>query len=239
MRTLVWDLETAPNTAHVWGLWDQSVGLPQLLESGYVLCFAAKWVGEDKVMFHKGPGMVEAAHKLLDKADVVVSFNGISFDTKWMQSEFVRAGMTPPSPVAHVDLLRVVRANFRFPSNKLAYVASELLGEGKAPTGGHETWIGCMAGNRDAWAKMRAYNMADVVLTERLFERLKPWIKLPNPALYGDADLGEITCPGCGSNDMAKRGLAYTTLTTYQRFQCRRCQRWARGKNRVHSVNAR
>ena len=43
MKTLTLDIETAPQVAHVWGLWQQNVGLPQLLESGYVMCFAAKW----------------------------------------------------------------------------------------------------------------------------------------------------------------------------------------------------
>lgn len=240
MRTLVIDIETAPNTAHVWGIWQQNVGLPQLLESGYVLCFAAKWVGEDKIMFHKGRTMLKAAHKLINQADVVVGFNHIGFDMKWLNSEFVRAGMLPPSPYVNVDLLRTVRAQFRFPSNKLQYVAGELLGEHKAETGGHATWIGCMAGNRDAWARMESYNRADVALTERLYEALKPWIKnLPVSALYGDAMPGEITCPQCGSNDMHSRGNQYTALTSYQRFQCNACGRWSRGKSGVRRVNAR
>jgi len=63
VKTLVIDIETAPNVGHVWGLWQQNIGLPQLLESGYVMCFAAKWVGQDRVMFHKGSSVPRAAHK--------------------------------------------------------------------------------------------------------------------------------------------------------------------------------
>jgi hypothetical protein len=229
MKVLTLDIETAPNVGHVWGLWQQNVGLPQLLESGYVLCFAAKWEHEDKVRFHR-TDVARHAHKLLTEADVIVHYNGTKFDIPWLQSEMVRAGMVPPAPFAQVDLCGVVKQRFRFPSNKLEYVASELLGEGKAPTGGHHTWIGCMAGDPKAWARMREYNEADVLLTERLYQRLKPWIKLPNPALYGDADVAEKTCPGCGSSDVRKRGLAYTTLTSYQRYQCVACGRWGRGR---------
>lgn len=239
MKVLTWDLETAPNLAHTWGLWDQNVGLPQLLKSGYVLCFAAKWEHEDKVRFHKGPGMALAAWKLLDEADVVVSFNGLSFDTKWMHSEFVRAGYTPPSPYAQVDLCRVVKQQFRFPSNKLEYVASELLGEGKQSTGGHQTWIGCMNGDRASWAKMRGYNEADVLLTERLYQHLKPWIRnLPNASLYDGAG-DEKVCGQCGSDNIHRRGLAYTTMSAYVRYQCQDCGRWGRGKSRVRGVDVR
>lgn len=240
MKTLVWDLETAPNVGHMWGLWQQNIGLPQLLESGYVLCFAAKWVGEEKVHFHKGPGLVAAAHKLLTAADAIVTFNGVSFDQKWIQSEFVRAGLTPPPAAKQIDLCRVVKQQFRFPSNKLEYVASELLGEGKAATGGHHTWIGCMNGDPKAWARMREYNVADVLLTERLYHRLLPWIKnLPIPALYGDAQPGTVTCPQCGSNNVRKRGVAYTRLASYQRFLCSDCGRYSRGKHQLEGVNAR
>jgi len=33
MQILLLDIETAPNTAHVWGLWNQNVSLNQLMES--------------------------------------------------------------------------------------------------------------------------------------------------------------------------------------------------------------
>lgn len=233
------DIETAPNTASVWGLWQQNVGLPQLLESGYVLCFAAKWEHEDKVRFHKGPGLVRAAHKLLTEADVVVHYNGTKFDIPWLNTEMVRAGLTPPAPFAQVDLCAVVKQRFRFPSNKLEYVASELLGQGKAATGGHGTWLGCMAGDRAAWDRMEFYNRQDVLVTEKLYQHLKPWIpRLPNPRLY-DGAVAEHTCPQCGSDDIRKRGTAYTALSSYQRYVCNRCGRWGRGKNLIQGVNVR
>lgn len=239
MKVLVLDLETAPHVAHVWGLFDQTVGLSQLIESGYVLGVGAKWEGDPKVYFHKGPNMAAKVHKMLDDADVVVGFNHVQFDLRHLRTEFVKAGLTPPSPWTDIDLLRVVRANFKFASNKLAYVSQELLGDAKAPTGGHQLWIDVMANKRDAWKRMEAYCVQDVLLTERLYQYLKPWIKLPNPALYGAADVGPVTCPGCGSNDVRKRGLAYTALQSYQRYQCTPCGRWSRGKRAIAGVDAR
>lgn len=240
MKILTVDLESAPNLAHTWGIWQQNVGLPQLIQPGYVMCFAAKWYHEPDVMFHRGKGMTKAIHKLLGQADVVVTWNGDRFDLPYFHTEFVKAGMPPPAPYRSLDLLPVVRRAFKFQSNKLDFIASELLGERKIATGGHETWIGCMANNADAWAKMESYNRHDVVLTERLYDVLKPWVKAPpNPALYGDADVAPTTCPQCGSAKIKKSGIAYTQLSAYQRYQCTVCQRWMRGQRRHLSVDAR
>jgi len=51
MKILLIDIEVAPNTAHVWGIFDQNISINQLLESSYTLCYAAKWYGESKIMF--------------------------------------------------------------------------------------------------------------------------------------------------------------------------------------------
>ena len=51
-KILVLDIETKPALAYVWGLFDQNIGLNQIVEVGSVICFAAKWYDERKVMFH-------------------------------------------------------------------------------------------------------------------------------------------------------------------------------------------
>lgn len=238
MKTLIIDIETAPNTAHVWGLWQQNVGLPQLLESGYVMCFAAKWEHKDKVMFYRS-NVAGHAHRLFNEADAVVHYNGDNFDIPWLQTEMVKAGLTQPSGFVSIDLCKTVKQQFRFPSNKLEYVARELLGDGKAATGGHSTWVGCMAGSPEAWRKMRAYNEADVFLTERLYHRLKPFIRnLPNVGLY-DGDGTIDRCPQCGGEDIIHRGYAYTRLSAYPRMSCKTCGRWFRSGRRVRAVDAR
>ncbi len=80
--------------------------------------------------------------------------------------------------------------------------------------------------------------MADVVLTERLFDRLRPWVpNLPHPALFDGTD--PLSCPDCGSENLQKRGYAYTSLSKYQRFCCDDCGRWSRGGKRLSGVDAR
>lgn len=233
MKILLLDIETAPNLAHVWGLWDQTVGLSQLLESGYVLCWAAKQYGSREIMFDsvmksKPIAMLKRIHALLDEADVVVHYNGRSFDIPTLNKEFVQHGLPPPSPYKQVDLLQVVKRQFRFPSNKLDYVAQKLKIGRKVKHAGHEMWIKCMARDKAAWAKMERYNKQDVRVLERLYDRLRPWItNHPNLGLYS-TDGTKLTCPTCGSHELQRRGEARTVNTVYARYQCTGCGSWSR-----------
>jgi len=67
--------------------------------------------------------MLDDLHALMDEADVVCGWNSTTFDHKHIKREFLEAGMLPPSPTKDLDLMRVVKSQFRFPSNKLDYVA--------------------------------------------------------------------------------------------------------------------
>jgi predicted RNA-binding Zn-ribbon protein involved in translation (DUF1610 family) len=247
MKTLILDIETSPNLAHVWQLWNiHNVGLNQLLASGEVLCFAAKWHGTSGTIFHSlhadgKEAMLQAAYDLICEADVVVHFNGRTFDMPWLFSEFVRQGWTPPAPYQDIDLKVISAKTFRFPSNKLDYLASELLGKKKIKNAdGHELWIACMNGDPKAWKQMEKYNRMDTELTSELFDRIRPWIRnLPNPALYDEADPVEHTCPDCGGCELTREGFSYTKISKYQRYSCDECGRWSRGKKAIVTVDLR
>ena len=243
LKLLTIDIETSPNTADVWSLWKVNVSLNQLRSSGAVISFAARWHGTKKVLFfsdhHNGHDvMVQAAHDLLSEADAVIHYNGTSFDMPHLNREFLLAGMPPPKPYKNVDLLLAVRKKFRFVSNKLDYVTQAVGLEGKVHHEGHTLWVKCMAGDGQAWSKMRAYNKMDVVQTEKLFDVLRPWVDgLPNPALYNESD--ESTCERCGGTHLQRRGFAYTQLGAYQQWQCQGCKSWSRSAKRHHSVDLR
>lgn len=231
MKILLLDIETAPNTAHVWGLWKQNVSINQLQESSYVLCWSAKWLNSNEIMFgsvHKSlpDKMLAEIHSLLDEADAVVHYNGTKFDIPTLNKEFLLWGFDPPAPYKQIDLLRVARNQFKFPSNKLDYVANALgLGKKKEHIG-HELWIKCMAHDPIAWQMMEEYNIQDVVLLEKVYGKLKPWIK--NHANYSlHSDTGSV-CPNCGGDHYQKRGFYYTHNCQYQRYQCKGCGTWFR-----------
>jgi len=229
-RILLTDIETAPNKAYIWGLWDKFVPTDRVIESGYMLCFSAKWLGDKHMMYadmrNGSKPMLLAAHSLLNDADIVVHYNGTKFDIPTLRREFIKANMKPPAPFKQLDLLRVVKRYFRFESNKLDYVSRALGLGNKARHEGFQLWVKCMEGDPKAWSVMERYNKQDVVLLEKLYLRLRPWIdQHPNMSAYQE----DLACPKCGSGLIQRRGSQVALTRVYQRYQCRMCGGWFRG----------
>ena len=236
MRILFLDIETSPNSGYFWGLWEQNIAPSQLLETSNVLCWSAKWYGSKEILFdsvHKSSeiNMLKGVHKLLSEADAVVHFNGTKFDIPTLNKEFVLNNLLPPPPSKQIDLLKVCRGQFRFPSNRLDYVASALgLGEKKKTE--FKLWVDCMNNDAKAWREMERYNKHDVKLLELVYIRLLPWIKShANYNLYGQTH----SCPNCGSKQVQNRGITVTKTLRYQRFQCQDCGTWSRSAVRDKS----
>lgn len=239
MKILLLDIETSPNLATVWGLFNQNIGINQLLEPGYTLCWAAKWLGDDYTYFdsvyRSSPKqMVKRIHKMLSEADAVVHYNGTKFDIPTLNREFLMYGLTPPAPFKEIDLLRTVRNRFRFTSNKLDYVARQLGLDAKVQHKGMELWLGCMNKDKESWDIMEDYNVTDVAILEQLYDKLLPWIKgHANHSLHTSDEV----CPHCGGAHYQKRGFSYTSGGKYQRFQCNKCGTWFRGTKSLAQKN--
>lgn len=236
MKILLLDIENAPHQGYMWGLWQQNIGLNQLVQAGYTLCWAAKWYGEREMKFGSiyqdgTMEMLKGIHKLMDEADCIVHYNGKKHDIPILNKEFVTYGFKPPSPAKHVDLYQVAKAKFKFASNKMDYV-SQALGLGKKHETSFELWVACMENDPQAWKKMERYNKQDVLLLELIYDKFKPWIKdHANHNLYTE---GQLVCPNCGSKHVQKRGFAYTALLKFQRYQCNKCGNWFRSNSSLN-----
>jgi hypothetical protein len=230
------DIETAPHLSATWGLYDQNVSLDQLIRPGYTLCWAAKWYGDKDIMFESilsgEKRMIRKMHKLLNEADAVCHYNGTKFDVPTLNKEFLLQNLHPPAPFKEIDLLKTARGRFKLASNKLDFVA-QILGLGcKTKHKGMELWFGCMHKKPEDWAVMETYNKQDVVLLEKVYDRLKPWIKgHPNRSVMEDAEC----CPKCASTEYQARGTSITQAGIYPRFQCNSCGSWFRGARREKS----
>lgn len=243
-KVLVVDVETTPNTLSGWGLRDQNFGLNQILEPSRLLCFAAKWLHKDRVMFAAEwqkpgrQGMLDKAHRLLSEADVVVAHNA-PFDVKQFNTAFWLAGMNPPAPFIASDTLRAVRSQFFLTSNRLDFVARALgLGQ-KVSHEGHGLWLSVMEGNRSARTLMREYNEHDVVLCEQVWLALrdKGWLPGVNHAAWSSDG---SACTRCETGKVQRRGVQVTKGgLRYQRFQCTSCGGWSKSKRAIDSAGLR
>lgn len=235
LKILAFDIETRPNLAYVWDLWNQNVYLDALVETTEVMCWAAKWVGLPEIEFssefHDGKQeMVQRIWELLNEADVVLHYNGAKFDVPHLNREFLLAGLTPPSPFKQIDLLKTAKRRFRFPSNKLAHVSEALGLAGKVKHEGFRLWLSCMAGDEAAWGRMREYNIQDVRLLEELYEKLRPWVV--NHPSYSALYASDV-CPSCGADELVEDGVVVLKTARYQRYRCGGCTAFSRSTRRI------
>lgn len=226
------DIENTPLLGYTFGLWETNV--LKTIEDWYMLCFSYKWLDEKKTHVLALPDfrgyeknkkddkkLVEALWKLFDEADIIIAHNGQAFDIKKANVRFAYHKMKPPSAYQVIDTKLVAKKYFKFDSNKLTELG-RFLGLGvKEETGGIDLWFDCMAGEKKAWAKMTSYNIQDVVLLEKIYLELRPWMtNHPNIALMdGQCDC----CPNCGGHRLIKKGFVYTRTNTYQGYKCLDC----------------
>lgn len=238
MKILLLDIETSPNTAYVWGIWQENIPLARLIDSSQVLCWTAKWFGEDKIMYDsifksREKNMLKKIHKLMDEADAVVTYNGNKFDLPVLNKEFFLKRMGPPAPYKSVDLYKTTKAKFRFVSNKLDYICKQ-LGLGSKVETDFSLWVRCMEKDPEAWAKMEEYNVNDVLLLEELYKEILPWITThPNHSVHS----GTLVCPHCGGNHYQSRGTYISSAGAYNRYQCQDCSKWFRDSKMIKREN--
>lgn len=244
-KILYYDLETAPNLSYVWGHYDQNVIEHE--REWYLLCVSYRWEHEKKAQvvslvdfpdaYKADPEndyhVAKTLWDLFNEADIVIAHNGDRFDMRKANSRFVFHGLGPSSPVQQIDTLKVARKYFMFNSNKLDDLGKHLGLGRKAPTGGFETWAGCMRGDSKAWKNMIKYAKQDVDLLVSVYKALRPWMTThPNVSLYDNTD----GCPTCGSDKIETVDYAYTLATVYDQLHCTDCGCWFKG-DRVSKSN--
>lgn len=225
-KVLVIDIEWQPALAYVWQMWKININPDMLIDHGGMLCFCAHWEGTREYMFyskweHGQKGMAEAALKLFEEADAVVTYNGDKYDIPKITGEIMLAGLTPPPPVASIDLIKTVK-KFGFNMNRMAYVAPRLGIGNKLKHEGFGLWKSVMDGDTAAQKRMEKYCVQDVKITARMYDKIKPFIK-NHPILDPSV---KTRCPACNSTKTQKRGPRFTRCFRIQRNQCLNCFHW-------------
>lgn len=232
-NVLVFDIETSPMIAYVWGLWKQNIPIDRIIQDWSVICWSAKWLGEEDV--HSawvGEGellnvsersVVQGMWDLFDEANVVIAHNAKRFDVPKMNAKFIEYGMHEPSPYKVVDTLAIAKSRFKFTSNKLDYITQLLEHEGKHETN-FQLWVDCMKGDTEALAKMVAYCEQDVKELEKTYLKLRHWDKQhPNLAVFDEEDT--IRCGTCLSSNLEvlEEKRAVTSTSSYPVYRCKDC----------------
>lgn len=229
MKLLHLDVETAPAIVYTFQLRDINVMPEQVIEPGRIICWAAKFHAERKMYFADerdgAKKMFAGMHALLSEADAAIGYNSDAFDLAKLNGAFVQHGLPPAPPIASIDLYKTVR-QLGYDSGKLAFVGPHLgIGE-KVKHEGFRLWRLCLEGDEAAWRRMRKYNEQDVRLLERLYLKLRPYIRLhPHLGLTG-----ATACPRCQSTKTQNRGFRRTKAMHIQRVQCLACGGWFDGK---------
>jgi len=233
-KILVLDIETLPNQAFVWGCYDQNV--LRYIQQSCIATFSAKWLGEKKLISRAlndydgyRPGsyddkeLVTDLWKLVDEADIIIAHNGVGFDFKVCNARFIFNDLKPPRPYKTIDTKLIFKSIARYNTNKLDDLC-QLLGLGQKIKTNFDLWVGCINGDKKCWKDMVKYNEQDVLVLEKLYLKVLPWIKdHPNLTLW----TGGI-CPKCGSREVQWRGYQVTSTRVYRRFQCTSCAGWGR-----------
>lgn len=251
------DIELFPIEAHVWKLFDNNVGLNQIQQDWTVMSFAAKRLDpraptrsllarkratdymdvSAKADIRDDSELVQALWHILHDSDVIIGHNMRRFDIRKIRARMLSLGMQPPSPCRVIDTLELAKSAGAFTSNKLEYLSAELT-EAKKSTHknypGHSLWTACMAHDARAWAECKSYNIMDVLSTEELYLKLRPWAtQAVNLATYIDPET--VACPVCGSEHVTEDGYSFTNVSKYQRYHCQECGAWSRSRYSLNS----
>lgn len=241
-KILLFDIETSLMKVWTFGIGEQIIGHDDIDEDWHLMAFAAKWLGEDKVIYHDqrsaksirdDRSLAVKLRDLINQADVLVSQNGVGFDLPRLNARLEQNNLELPKPTAHVDVLKIKRRVYGFTSNKLAYTSAILnknfrkLSHKKFP--GKELWRECAKGNLAAWREMKLYNVHDVLSLEEEYKRLAP----KDTSVDRSTECGN--CRVCDGSRFKKQGFKVTVGGKYQQYQCLDCGAWMKGAKNLMS----
>lgn len=154
---------------------------------GFMLSWAIKERGKD----HVDHALIERKHlygkvldsnllksllKCLEGYDLIYTYNGSRFDVPFVRSRCLRHGIDfiPHGNKFHKDIYYSAKHLLCIRSKRLATV-SEFLGiEGKTPLSGN-IWMEAVRGDKESLGYVLEHNIADVLVTERVHNRLEDY----------------------------------------------------------------
>lgn len=230
-RILLFDIETLPIHARLWGLYKQRIPHNNIIKDWSCLSWAAKWLYDndmlsdiltpEEAVAHDDKRIIESIWGLFDIADIVIAHNAKRFDLRKLNIRFLINGLRPPTPYQVIDTLKESQKVLGASSHRLDYLGKILSNKGKIDTN-YDLWVRCDSGDKEALEYMQKYNEEDVLLLEEIYLWLRPWIHShPNMAIYSFSE--ETICPYCGSSDLDEAGYYVTPAGRFISMRCNEC----------------
>jgi hypothetical protein len=162
-KILVVDMERLVGLARVWDQKTNFVPATNFVRLPMTLCFAAKWYGSKTTEFHAAwdggfDAMVQRSWEMYDEANIVVTYNGRRFDNLHFAGDWLKAGLTPPSPWKDVDLYQSNR--FGYTSRSLNHLCQQLGLDVKSGKYDMDMAEACMDGDEKAQRRCAATTWA-------------------------------------------------------------------------------
>jgi predicted PolB exonuclease-like 3'-5' exonuclease len=230
LKRLFWDIETSMTVVYSWGVgFKLNIGHESIIKERKIICIGYKWEGDDKVTVLRwdenqdDKQMLTEFLKVANEADELVAHNGDGFDMPWFRTRCIFHGLRPMPDYKTVDTCQWAKRYFYFQSNKLDYIAKYLGFGGKVHTT-YGLWKEIVEHHcPEAMAKMCHYCGKDVVLLEKVWNKLREFVK---PKTHAGVVQGRSkwTCAHCGSDHVTKSKTKVTAAGTVQhQMQCQEC----------------
>ena len=263
-RVVTLDIERIPGRARVkhrgltiegefWDLngWKHTIGrrihADDVKEWPRTICAAWKWYDSEDVEFAAEwqvggyDGFMRAVWDVFDQADLIIGHNADRFDARHLMGGWAEMGLPAPSPYKVIDTLKIARGTFAYESNTLDALNKRLGIDAKTDKYDARIARAAVNGDKEAQETLSAYNRGDIIASEALFDRLRPFAKgIPHLGMWTD---DALACPSCGHTMTATGKTVHANVQRYEHLACPNCGSHARGtttlKNPTRTRSAR
>lgn len=170
-------------------------------------------------------------HDLVSQADIIVGHNVDRADIPWLKGDLhLEGGLPPLPPFKTIDTLKVMRREFGggAPFKGLDALC-QILGI-PAKTDSYDARRmerAVTEKSQEDRDRLVAYCTGDVVATQGLLDRLRPYIK-NHPALFVDGQNALTTCHRCGHETEPTERRYIATVLSYSMRKCPNCKGYSR-----------
>jgi DNA polymerase III epsilon subunit-like protein len=228
IRRLLFDIETSPCVGWFWRpSYNTQITYNQIIDHAKIICISYKWDNQDKVYSlnwdskQNDKKMLSDFIKVANQADEIIGHNSDKFDIKWIRTRCMYHSLDMFPNYKSFDTLKFFRGSTLQPSNRLNDIG-DYFNLGHKVENEKDLWQKvCFKNDRKALKRMVNYCNGDVLLLEKVYNKLKNYSK---PTIHKTGV--KTDCPECGSDNISFWGFHYSPSgTKKQRCKCKVCHK--------------